>query len=235
MPCFLHRLLRDIILNPHAGDVSNNLQQPYNPRGPHVSSRNDRSSDSRSIRALINRQRRELDDHARRHAALNLARQLARHPRFIHARRIAAYLAVNGEISLQAVIDMALAMNKEVYLPVLLPFMAGRLWFARYRHGDILIRNRYGIPEPRCNHRNMISTQALDLVLTPLVAFDEQRNRLGMGGGYYDRSFAFLLRRRHWKKPYMLGVAHDFQRVRRLQPQPWDVPLDGVVTDTNFY
>jgi 5-formyltetrahydrofolate cyclo-ligase len=193
------------------------------------------NNNPQSIRKRINRQRRCLSPAEQRQAALQLAHRLSHLPDFIRSRRIAAYLAVNGEMSLQPVIDMALSMNKEIYLPVLLPFMEGRLWFARYRHGDKLVRNRFGIPEPLCHHRNMISAHELDQVLTPLVAYDVHCQRLGMGGGFYDRTFAFLLRRRYWKKPRMTGIAHDFQKVGDLPVQAWDIPLDNIITENNIY
>jgi 5-formyltetrahydrofolate cyclo-ligase len=75
----------------------------------------------------------------------------------------------------------------------------------------------------------------LDLILLPLVAFDESGQRLGMGGGFFDRSLAFLAWRQHWRKPHLIGLAYDFQKVAALPREPWDVPLDAVVTDQNVY
>jgi 5-formyltetrahydrofolate cyclo-ligase len=75
----------------------------------------------------------------------------------------------------------------------------------------------------------------LDLVLTPLVAFDAQGHRLGMGGGFYDRSFAYLLRHSRWLRPRLIGLAYDFQRQTRLPHQPWDVPLHAIATDHRLY
>ena len=76
---------------------------------------------------------------------------------------------------------------------------------------------------------------SLDLVLVPLVGFDDQGTRLGMGGGFYDRSFATRLFRRYWRKPRLIGVAYELQRVAHLDRQPWDVALDGVVTEQRLY
>jgi 5-formyltetrahydrofolate cyclo-ligase len=84
-------------------------------------------------------------------------------------------------------------------------------------------------------HRQRIQPLALDLVLTPLVGFDHKGNRLGMGGGYYDRSFAFLLRRQNWKKPRLVGLAYDFQQLDKLPAKNWDVPLTAVATDTHWH
>ncbi len=122
-------------------------------------------------------------------------------------------------------------MNKQVYLPVLRPFGDNRLWFAHYAPGTPLVKNRYGIAEPDIDHGKRVEAFALDLVLAPLVGFDLQGNRLGMGGGFYDRSFAHLLRHRHWLKPRLVGLAYDFQQVKHLPAQPWDVPLTAVATE----
>ncbi len=83
--------------------------------------------------------------------------------------------------------------------------------------------------------RNLVRAQKLDLILLPLVGFDTHCHRLGMGKGFYDRSLEFLNHRQHWRKPHILGLAHDFQRVESLPADPWDVPLQGVVTDKSFY
>jgi 5-formyltetrahydrofolate cyclo-ligase len=167
--------------------------------------------------------------------AERLQRQLARQREFRSARRVAVYLPQDGEVETQALIELCWAMGKQVYLPVLLPFMHNRLWFARYHPDTRLVLNRYGIPEPEIVHRQRIAAHALDLVLTPLVGFDLNGNRLGMGGGFYDRSFAFLRGRLHWRKPRLVGLAYDFQQRPSLSAQPWDVPLTGVVTDSGWH
>ena len=93
--------------------------------------------------------------------------------------------------------------------------------------------NEFGIPEPLLRSRRVTAITRLDLVLTPLVGFDEQGNRLGMGGGFYDRSFAYLRQRQRWRKPHLLGVAFELQNCEQGLPhQQWDVPLDGVVTES---
>jgi len=116
---------------------------------------------------------------------------------------------------------------------VLAPFSRQRLWFARYTPGDALAANRYGIPEPVV--RELIKPWALDLILTPLVAFDTTGHRIGMGGGYYDRSLAFLHSRQHWQKPCRLGLAYEFQKQVMIEPNPWDIPLDGIATEACIY
>ena len=126
-------------------------------------------------------------------------------------------------------------MKKQVYLPVLLPFHHNRLWFARFEPDTWLVVNRYGIAEPERIHRRRIVPQALDIVLAPLVGFDHKGNRLGMGGGFYDRSFAYLLKRKYWRTPRLIGLAYDFQQLPSLPDRPWDVPLTAVATDSDWY
>ena len=130
--------------------------------------------------------------------------------------------------------SLAWGMGKRVYLPVLSHLRQDHLLFAPYAPGDALRDNRFGIPEPVVPLRETLDLKSLDLVLMPLVAFDGQGNRLGMGGGFYDRSFAFLRRRRHWLKPRLVGLAFDFQRAASLPHADWDVPMQGVITESGF-
>jgi 5-formyltetrahydrofolate cyclo-ligase len=78
-----------------------------------------------------------------------------------------------------------------------------------------------------------VPLRKLDVVLLPLVAFDRRGNRLGMGGGFYDRTFAPRGRGRV-SAPRLIGLAHGFQQVAELVDQPWDVPLRGVLTDSGW-
>lgn len=134
-------------------------------------------------------------------------------------------------MDLTPLIARALSMGKQCYLPVLSPLYHNRLWFAPYKSGMPLLLNRFGIPEPDANWSMMRPAWTLDLMLTPLVAFDADGNRLGMGGGYYDRTLAYLERRRHWRRPRLLGTAYSFQQVETLPHAEWDVPLHGIATE----
>ncbi len=193
------------------------------------------AADRRALRAAIRRTRRALPPAEQaRHADL-CTHLLIGLSVFRNARRIAVYLPADGEIDTAPLIARARALGKMLYLPVLLPHGAGRLWFARYAADEALVDNRFGIPEPAHAVHTRISPLALDLVLTPLVAFDPQGHRLGMGGGFYDRSFAYLLRHTHWRRPRLIGLAHDFQCRPQLPHQPWDVPLHAVVTEKRVY
>jgi 5-formyltetrahydrofolate cyclo-ligase len=127
--------------------------------------------------------------------------------------------------------------GKTVYLPVLVNDPPQSLRFAPYRPGVPLQRNRFNIPEPDSPITDELMPDQLDLVLTPLVAFDLTGTRLGMGGGFYDRSFSFLLNHGSIeKRPYLLGLGYEFQKATEvLVREGWDVPLDAAVTEAAFY
>lgn len=179
--------------------------------------------------------RRALSLSERNRAAQACAQQLMAERLFHNAERIAAYLATDGELDPQAIIQRAWAMGKQVFLPVLRPLGDNRLWFARYKPDTPLCPNRFGILEPAPSTPQPIHPLSLDVVLTPLVAFDKQGHRLGMGGGFYDRSFAYLLRHRHWFRPRLIGLAYAFQQQTTLAGAPWDVPLHAIVTDQQYH
>jgi 5-formyltetrahydrofolate cyclo-ligase len=187
------------------------------------------------LRMEMRKRRRQLTQSARDVCAARLARILAREPLVRNSRRIAVYLPVNGEMDPRPLMDILWSMGKTLYLPVLVNFPERKLWFSAYTPGDPLIRNRFGIPEPARVHDRRIKTVALDLVLLPLVAFDARGHRLGMGGGYYDHCFEFINRRIHWRKPRLVGLAYEFQRLPLIEAEPWDVPLDAVATEQGMY
>jgi 5-formyltetrahydrofolate cyclo-ligase len=191
--------------------------------------------DSRNaIRRELRRRRRELTPWERRRRDLELTRTLARHPLFLRSRHIALYLANDGEADLTAVARRARALGKRCYLPVLSPAFHNRLWFAPWREGMRMAPNCFGIREPDLPWRAMRPLWALDLALVPLVGFDRRGNRLGMGGGFFDRTLAYLTRRTAWHKPRLVGVAYTFQEWPALPVQGWDIPLEAVVTDREF-
>ncbi len=185
------------------------------------------------IRQQLRQQRQMLSPAEQKQVARDLCRQLTTSSLFLRSQRIACYFASDGEVNLQPVMERIWQMGKECYLPVISQLFHNRLDFVRYLENDSLLLNRYNIPEPEIRHRT-VSPWGLDLVLLPLVAFDRYGNRLGMGGGYYDRTLAYLHRREQWRIPRLLGIAHDFQQVEALSPERWDIPLNGVVTGSKI-
>lgn len=162
-------------------------------------------------------------------AAQGLVAQLEQVPEFLTDRRIAGYWAVAGELPLVALMQGVRARGQDWRLPVV---GADRnLRFAPWRPRIELATNRYGIPEPVCAEHDLLAPDQLDVVLLPLLGFDRAGHRLGFGGGYYDRSFAFLRDRADVAKPVLVGVGYAMQEVDAIEACPWDVRLDYVATE----
>ncbi|WP_095108712.1 5-formyltetrahydrofolate cyclo-ligase [Pseudomonas sp. Irchel 3E20] len=187
------------------------------------------------LRRMLRRARRALTARQQRRAAHGLYRQLAQHPVWRRAQHISLYLPTDGEIDPRLLLRAAQRRGKATYLPVLSAWPRTKMAFQRVRPGEKLKPNRFRILEPRVNVARQRKAWALDLVLLPLVGFDETGGRLGMGGGFYDRSLAYLARRKSWRKPTLLGLAHECQKVEKLDQASWDVPLQGTVTDRKWY
>ena len=185
------------------------------------------------LRNTIRQQRRGIDPREAEYCAEQLAQHACNERITRNSRHIAAYLASDGEIDPLPLIQRLWKLGKKLYLPVLAPFAERKLWFARFEPGDRLVFNRYGIPEPE--RRRLIKPCNLDLVFTPLVAFDSNGHRLGMGGAYYDHSFAFLGKRTRLYKPKLVGLAYEFQKQAAIDVNHWDIPLHAVVTETTIY
>lgn len=187
------------------------------------------------LRRQLRKARRSLTRSQQREAARGLYRQLAQHPLFRRARHVSLYLPMDGEIDPRLLLRAAQRRGKATYLPVLNAWPRTRMVFQRVRPGETFRPNRFRIPEPRINRAKQRRIWALDLVLMPLVGFDDEGGRLGMGGGFYDRSLAYRARRSTWRKPVLLGLAHECQKVERLAQASWDVPLQGTVSDKRWY
>ena len=188
-----------------------------------------------ALRSELRARRRGLGPSLQRQHAVAVARLLGNHFVFLRARRLAAYLATDGEIDPAPLLKLAHKRHKACHLPVLRPHPRRKLWFVRHRPGEPLTPNRFNIPEPSLRQARIRLPWALDLLLLPLVGFDASCNRLGMGGGFYDQTLAYLNSRQHWRRPLLVGLAHECQRVERLAANPWDIPLDMIVTETRIY
>lgn len=160
--------------------------------------------------------------------SLRIARLLWRLPALSRCERIACYIAVGGEVDCAPIMAEALARGRRLYLPVL---HGQALFFAPWDPRRDMVRNRFGIPEPAGDDGRWLRGSELDVVLAPLVAFDDAGHRLGMGGGFYDRAFRFIAQRGRWRHPHLIGLAYEFQRVDALPARRWDVALHGVITE----
>jgi len=192
------------------------------------------SAQSKSIiRKQIREQRQSLSQQQANQAGLKLAERLIHHLVFSPQLKIACFLPFDREIATQPIVKQIFKSNALCYLPKIRPSKPCRLWFMPYSTQTLLNKNRYGIDEVDAPLAQAIRPSDLDLVLMPLVAFDQQGNRLGMGAGYYDATFAHLAKSQ--KRPKFIGLAYDFQRQQKLPYDTWDIPLDAVCTEQGFY
>ncbi|MCG9598307.1 5-formyltetrahydrofolate cyclo-ligase [Vibrio sp. Isolate25] len=185
------------------------------------------------LRKLIRTRRNQLNEATQLKAGADLIAQFARLPELSSAQHIALYLSTDGEIHTAPLIAWLRQQGKDIYLPVIHPFSAGQLLFLRYDSDTPMVRNRYNIQEPKLDQTRIIPVQQLDLITTPLVAFDHHGHRLGMGGGYYDRTLEPWFHHKSGAKP--IGLAHDCQQVDKLPVESWDVPLPKIVTPKQIW
>ena len=187
------------------------------------------------LRKRIRAKRNALSNQQQKAHGLAVARHFMQSGLFVQSKRIALYRANDGELDLSYLEQKLLSYKKQVYLPAIRKQPRRSLWFIRYNPGDRLITNRFGIKEPTKEQLLLAPPWRLDLILMPLVAFDLIGNRIGMGGGYYDRALNFLSHHRMWRKPLLIGIGHECQRVTTIKAQPWDIPLDCAVTEAGVY
>ena len=187
-----------------------------------------------ALRKTLRTARKAIATDAQRRAAKAVVSQLLLlFPRDQHCN-VAVYLQNDGEVDLQAFVSHCWRElpNITFCLPVLHPVCKGHLLFLRYSAQTKMIENKYRIKEPQLACYDVIPAKNINFILMPLVGFDAAGNRLGMGGGYYDRTLAFTKLAN--TKPTLIGVAHDIQEVSALPIAPWDIPLDAIVTPTRM-
>jgi len=167
--------------------------------------------------------------------AARQALRIALHRRLLGKKnRVGFYIPAKGEFDCLPLIEQAMGMGMACYLPVVPPARQKKLWFSLLGDGPHWALNRYGIPE-YVRHAGRVRAAGLDTLFLPLLGFDRRGYRMGMGGGYYDASLAFLSRRRHWRRPLLVGLAFEAQGVERLPDDPWDIPLDAVITERRYW
>ena len=182
-----------------------------------------------ALRKALRGRRAALSAQERIAAATALVGHIEKIPEFLTDPRIGGYWAVEGELPLAALMQGLRSRGQIWHLPIVA--LQRRLEFAPWQAGAALTTNRYGIPEPIASAAQRVAPQQLDVVLVPLLGFDRSGHRLGFGGGYYDRSFAFLKDRIEAHKPLLVGIGYALQEVREIVPMPWDLRLDYVVTE----
>ena len=173
------------------------------------------------LRKLALRARREMTTEKRAIASQNICKKVTSSRDFLSASLVACYLPMHDEVDTRNIIERAWRANKRIFVPI--TRNTGEMFFREIRPNTTLIRNSMNIWEP--DSGDYISPRELQLVVTPTVAFDCEKHRIGMGGGYYDRCFSHLRYRKHWLKPKLLGVAFNCQKVEEISPNLWDIRL----------
>lgn len=183
------------------------------------------------LRTELRARRQALGAAERIAAAQGVVSRLEGIPEFLTDRRIAGYWAIAGELPLLGLMAGLRAREQTYHLPML---DGQRLRFAAWRPGDDIVPNRFGIPEPVAVASGRLAPDDIDVVLLPLLGFDRRGNRLGFGGGFYDRSFDYLRDRDGVGKPVLVGIGYAMQEVASIEPMPWDVRLDYVATEAEL-
>ncbi|GHE80473.1 5-formyltetrahydrofolate cyclo-ligase [Thalassotalea profundi] len=190
------------------------------------------------LRKTIRQRRQQLTAPEQVKASQLLLEQLAQRLLINKVKNIAIYLSNDGELETELVIKWCWKQGITTYLPVIHPFSKGHLLFLHYHQDSVMQTNKYGILEPKLNIQNIIPAQNLDIIFTPLVAFDTKGNRIGMGGGFYDRTLAKWYqdyRTNPHATPRPIGIAHDCQKVEDIPTQSWDIPLPEIITPTQHF
>jgi len=191
------------------------------------------------LRKQIRAKRNALSKTQQQAFAEKLVSTVAKSGKLAQANRIAIYLTNDGELDTSPLIQWCWQQGIKTALPLVHPFAKGHLLFMDYHQGTQLADNQYGIPEPRLKKDDIVLLQDIDIVFTPLVAFDLSGARLGMGGGYYDRTLAtwFEAKKKGTILPYAypIGIAHNCQQVDKIDSETWDVPLPEIITPSDHH
>jgi len=173
--------------------------------------------------------RRSMSADARASASKIICQQICDSREFYSSNSIGCYLPMYDEVDTREIIQRAWRANKRIFVPIL----RGRaeMLFCEITPDTELEQHVFGIWEPTRGF--LIKPRHLDIVITPTVAFDKNRHRIGMGGGYFDRCFSHLRHRTNWIRPKLTGVAFHCQEVEKITPNAWDIRLYRIVTETS--
>lgn len=188
------------------------------------------------IRNELKQRRSQYSDAQCRSLSSQICNQLHNDRSFINRHRLAFYYPVGNEVDLLELMQRAWRLGKKTFLPVLASFPKGSLWWIEHSASTPMYLNQFGIPEPEHPPgARRTKIRSLDVIFMPLVAFDASGNRMGMGGGYYDRSLAKCYRQDiPWHRPIRMGVAYSWQQVSSIPVEKWDIPLDAIATENGI-
>ena len=181
----------------------------------------------------MQKKRAELDKTRQANYSKEICQQVANSGALDGATHIAIYLPVRGEADPTYLQNIKQLIDRQFYLPILSKRNKNHLEFALYNKATSMKLNCFNIPEPDVDSDALLTDlKKLDAVIMPVVAIDRSGNRIGMGGGFYDRTFAF--RKSERSKPELIAFAYDFQLTKQQNPQVWDVPADTVALQSEF-
>lgn len=187
-----------------------------------------------TLRKTFRERRRSLSRSEQVSAGAAIVEQSQKHALFSKAKKVAVYMTNDGEVDTKALILYLWEHDIQVFLPVLHPFCEGYLVFLAYTPLTPMRANHFGILEPKLDCSSLCPLEQLDILIAPVVAFDERGNRLGMGGGFYDRTLAHMVTQ---PKPTttVIGLAHDIQKTLSMPTEIWDIPIPFILTPSQLY
>lgn len=176
-----------------------------------------------SIRKSILQQRLALSKSIVSSLSKSIQTTLIESQYFQKAKSVAVYYPIKNEVKTDMIIETCLSSNKDIFLPRL---DKKQLSFVSFMPESKLIENKFGIPEV-ANPKAALAKQ-FDLIICPGVCFDSKKNRIGYGGGYYDR-FLSLASYNH------LGmIAFDMQKIEIIEKEEHDIPMEFIITESGF-
>jgi 5-formyltetrahydrofolate cyclo-ligase len=187
---------------------------------------------NKEVRKKLKAKRKTLSPTTIANAAISISQNIWQLPELKRAKNIGCYIGVNGEASCAEFMRNAYTRKKRIFVPVL---RKTNMEFYRLFPDSQLQNNQFNIPEPVHIEQNLMPAQNLSVILVPLLAFDLSGNRLGMGGGYYDKLLSFTKRRDKFRRPLLIGMAYDFQQTDKISANHWDIPMHIVATETQCY
>ncbi|MBQ2381939.1 MAG: 5-formyltetrahydrofolate cyclo-ligase [Succinivibrio sp.] len=182
-----------------------------------------------SLRQTILAKRRQITEKESAQAGHSILKTIVQMDVFKRTINVASYISLSGELCTKDMNEYFMTRH-HLCLPYMVTGQKGKMDFYSFKKGDVLVENRFHILEPKNQQENLVSEDEIDVIIVPLVAFDNKGNRMGMGGGYYDRMLKKVR-----KDCLVIGVAYEFQLVDDLIVEEWDMPMDIVITEKNYY
>ena len=189
--------------------------------------------EKKKLRARLKSERKKITTELQFMHAQNMSTKLINTPLFMNSEHIGFYFANSAlaEIDTRFILTKALTVKKRCYMPVLNENNTYTLSFAKIQAQSDYMKNKYNILEPIST--NFIVPEELDLVLVPLLGYDKNKNRLGMGAGYYDKTFAF--KKKGQLKPILVGIAYSMQLCGQVPTEKHDLALDFIVNELEMF